>query len=99
MLLRLAAENSPIYQAVKLKQMRNENQEGHSRTTTSLTRLEASVEDLKGQMTKLERQAFETEERICTTEETGGRHGSRFLMWCEIDLTERCEDFENRLRH
>ncbi len=93
-----ASELSDVME--ELKSLRRENQEGHKQTKISLTKLETSVEDLKCQMNGLESRIGETEERIGVAEETVMRHerALRYLLEREADLTEKCEDLQNRLR-
>lgn len=83
----------------ELKSLRRENQDGHKQTKTSLTKLETSVEDLKCKINGLESRIGETEKCIGVAEETSMRHerALRYLLEREGDLTERCEDLQNRL--
>lgn len=64
------------------------------------TRLEASVGALSAQLTKLEKRVVDAEECITTTEETAATHGKAigFLLQREEELTECCEDLQNRHR-
>lgn len=67
-------------------------------TRVSLTKLESSMKELKGEMTKLEKRMTEAEGPISAVEDTGTRHqrAIRYLHHREMDLTARCEDLQNR---
>lgn len=84
----------------ELKNVRKENQEGHSETKSSLERLGHSVEELKSKMIGHEKRLNEAEKRISEAEDRGMRHerALRYLLHRELDLTSRCEDLQNRLR-
>lgn len=66
----------------------------------SLKKLETSMEDLKGEMTKLEKRTQEVEDRISVTQDDGRRYerAMRYLLRRERNLTTRCEDLQNRTR-
>lgn len=80
--------------------MRKDNQEGHTQTQLSLTRLEMSFGELKGEMSELQKRTAEAEDRISANEDTTRRHerALRFLLHREMELNARCEDMQNRLR-
>lgn len=84
----------------ELEKLRSENREGHNQTKMSLKKLETSMEDLKGEMTKLEKRTKEAEDRISATEDDGRRYERAicYLLRRERDLTARCEDLQNRTR-
>lgn len=69
-------------------------------TQQALTRLEASVKNLREDMTKLENRTTEMEERIGDSEDSTRRHkrALRYFLHREMDLTARCEDMQYRLR-
>lgn len=66
----------------------------------SLKKFETLMEDLKGEMTKLEKRTQEVEDRISATEDDGRRYERAicYLLRRERDLTARCEDLQNRTR-
>lgn len=84
----------------ELGKLRAENREGHEQTRHSLTKLELSMNELKDEITKLEKRTTETEGRISAVEDNGRRYENaiRYLLRREIDLTARCEDLQNRSR-
>lgn len=84
----------------ELKKLRQENQDGHSQTKMSLGRLEQAVTDIKDQMAKHEERMGQIEERASAVEDTVMRHqrALRYLVHRDIDLSEKCEDLQNRLR-
>ena len=84
----------------ELALIRKENLEGHNQTKLSLTKLETTIQELKGEITTLKNRTTETESRISAAEDKGLRHerAIRYLMHRELDLTTRYEDLQNRLR-
>lgn len=84
----------------ELEKLRKENFDGHNQTKLSLTKLESSMQDLKGELVRLEKRTTEVEDRISAAEDNGGRHerAIRYLLHREMDLTARCEDLQNRSR-
>lgn len=84
----------------ELEKMRKDNQEGHTQTQLSLTRLETAFKGLKDEVTNLEKRTTEAEDCISANEDTVKRHEQaiRHLLQRDMHLTVRCEDMENRLR-
>ena len=58
------------------------------------------MQELRDEMTKLEKRTMDAEGRIGTAEDTGLRHqrAIRYLLHREMELTARCEDLQNRSR-
>lgn len=84
----------------ELEKLRKENLDGHTQTRLSLTKIESSMQELRDEMTKLEKRTTDAEGRIGAAEDTGIRHqrAIRYLLHREMDLTARCEDLQNRSR-
>lgn len=84
----------------ELEKLWEENLEGHTQTKLSLTKLELSMQELKGEMTKLEKRTTEAEGCISAMEDNEKKYerAIRYLLHCETDLTARCEDLQNRSR-
>uniref|UniRef100_A0A1A8IZU7 L1 transposable element RRM domain-containing protein n=3 Tax=Nothobranchius TaxID=28779 RepID=A0A1A8IZU7_NOTKU len=84
----------------EIKQMRDENKEGHSLTKSSLDRLEQAVADIRSQIGEQEERLTGLEERVASLEERETRHERKLnhLLRRETELTNTCEDLQNRLR-
>ena len=72
----------------------------HNQTKMSLRRLEQAVTDIKDQMAKNEERMEQIEERASMVEDMVMQHqrALRYLVQRDIDLSEKCEDLQNRLR-
>ena len=84
----------------ELEKLRQENNEGHSQTMVSLGKLETTMQEMKGDLARLEKKTTEAENRISSVEDTVLRHerAIRYLLTREVDLAARCEDLQNRSR-
>lgn len=84
----------------ELEKLRSDNREGHNQTKLSLTKLETSIEELKREMTKLEKRTMEAEDRVSAAENNGRRYDRaiRYLLRREMNLSAKCEDLQNRTR-
>lgn len=84
----------------EIRKLREENSQGHKRTTKTLERLEKTVIDIKEQLGDHQQRIGELERRVSDVEDArAGQHRViRYLFQREKQLTAVCDDLQNRLR-
>lgn len=96
----LVAREGEVSLVQEMRKLREENSQGHKRTTKTLERLEKTVTDIKEQLGDHQQRIGELEGRVSDVEDAGtGQHRViRYLFQREKQLTAVCDDLQNRLR-
>lgn len=94
------ARESEVSLIQEIRKLREENSQGHKRTTKTLERLEKTVTDIKEQLGDHQQRISELEGRVSDVEDAGATQHRviRYLFQREKQLTAVCDDLQNRLR-
>lgn len=84
----------------EMKKLREENTQGHKQTTQTLERLEKAMTDIKEQLGDHQQRICGLEGRVSGVEDAGARQHRvlRYLLQRDKQLTDVCDDLQNRLR-